>query len=95
MLTADVSGGESKFWCCKEQYYTGMWTIRSINHGKLDVAKQETARVNVDTLEISEFKWTEAGKFNSDDCYICYYGQESLRRMEEPSESIMKCSTWV
>ena len=72
-----------------------MWTIRSINHGKLDVAKQETARVNVDTLEISEFKWTEAGKFNSDDCYICYYGQESLRRMEEPSESIMKCSTWV
>ena len=75
-----VSGGESKFWCCKEQYYTGTWNSRSMNQGKLDVVKQETARVNVDTLGISEFKWTETGKFNSDDCYIYYCGQESLRR---------------
>ena len=51
-----------------------------MNQGKLELAKQETARVNVDILGISELKWTGMGEFNSDDHYIYYCGQESLRR---------------
>ena len=68
-----------------------------MNQGKLDVAKQEIARVNVDILGISELRWTRMGEFNSDDYYIYYCGQESLRRN---GVAIMvnkspKCSTWV
>ena len=51
-----------------------------MNQGKLDVVKQEMARVNIDTLGISELKWTRMGEFNPDDHYIYYCGQESLRR---------------
>ena len=51
-----------------------------MNQGKLEVVKQEMARVNIDILAISELKWTGMGKFNSDDHYIYYCGQESLRR---------------
>ena len=51
-----------------------------MNQGNLEVVKQEMARVNIDVLGISELKWTGNGKFNSDDHYICYCGQESLRR---------------
>ena len=51
-----------------------------MNQGKLKVVKQEMARVNIDTLGISELKWTGMGEFNSDDHYIYYCGQESLRR---------------
>ena len=51
-----------------------------MNQSKLEVVKQEMARVNVDILEISELKWTEMGEFNSDDHYIYYCWQESLRR---------------
>ena len=51
-----------------------------MNQGKLEVIKQEMERVNVDILEISELKWTRMGEFNSDDHYIYYCGQESLRR---------------
>ena len=51
-----------------------------MNQGKLEVVKQEMARVNVDILGISELKWTGMGEFNSDDHYIYYFGQESLRR---------------
>ena len=51
-----------------------------MNQGKLEVVKQEMARVNLDILGISELKWTGMGKFNSDDNYIYYCGQESLRR---------------
>ena len=51
-----------------------------MNQGKLDVVKQEMARVNTDTLGISELKWTGMGEFNSDDHYIYYCGKESLRR---------------
>ena len=54
--------------------------VRSMNQDKLDVVRQEMARVNTDILEISELKWTGMGKYNSDDCYIYYCGQESLRR---------------
>ena len=61
----------------------GTWNVRFMNQGKLEVVKQETARVNVDILGISEPKWTGMGEFNSDDHYIYYIyycGQEPLRR---------------
>ena len=63
----DVTGDGSKVQCCEEQYFIGAWNIRSVNQGKLEVTKQETARVNVDILGISELKWTGMGEFNSDD----------------------------
>ena len=75
-----VSGGESKDQSSKEQYCIGTWNVRSMNQGKLEVVKQEMARVNVDILGISKLKWTGMGEFNSDDHYIYYCGQESLRR---------------
>ena len=76
----DVTGDRSKVQCCKEQYWIGTWNVRSMNQGKLEVVKQEMARVNVDILGISKLKWTGMDEFNSDDHYICYCGQESLRR---------------
>ena len=75
-----VTGDRSNVRCSKEQYRIGTWNVRSMNQGKLEVVKQEMATVNVDILGISELKWTGMGKFNSDDHYIYYYGQESLRR---------------
>ena len=63
----DVNGDRSKVRCCKEQYCIGTWNIRAVNQGKLQMVKQEMARVNVDILGISEIKWTEMGEFNSDD----------------------------
>ena len=56
------------------------WNVRSKNQGKLEVIEQEMARVNINILGISELKWTRMGEFNSDDHYIYYCGQESLRR---------------
>ena len=76
----DVTGDGSKVQCCKEQYCIGTWNVRSMNQGKLEVVKQEMARVNIDILGISELKWTGMGEFNSFDRYIYYCGQESLRR---------------
>ena len=75
-----MTGDRSKIRCYKEQYCIGTWNVRSMNQGKLEVVKQEMARVNVDILEISELKWNGIGEFNSDDHYIYYCGQESLRR---------------
>ena len=57
----DVSGGESKVQFCKEQYRIGTWNSRFMNQGKLEVVKQEMARVNIDILGISELKWTGMG----------------------------------
>ena len=76
----DVTGDGSKVRCYKEQYCIGNWNARSMNLGKLEVVKEEMARVNIDILGISEQKWTGMGEFNSDDHYIYYCGQESLRR---------------
>ena len=76
----DVTGDRSKFQCSKEQYCIGTWNVRSMNQDKLEVVKQQMARVNVDILGISELKRTGIGEFNSDDHYIYYCGQESLRR---------------
>ena len=71
-----------------------------MNQGKLEVVKQEMARVNIDILGISELKWTGMGEFNSDDHYIYYCGQESLRRNGIAIKPIIvnkspKCSTWM
>ena len=76
----DVAGDRSKVQCCKEQYCIGTWNVRSMNQGKLEVVKQEMARVNIYILGISEVKWTAMGKYNSDEHYIYYCCQESLRR---------------
>ena len=68
-----------------------------MNLGKLEVVKQEMARVNIDILGISELKWTGMGEFNSDGHYIYYCVQESLRRngVAIIVNSSLKCSTWV
>ena len=76
----DVTGDRSKVQCCKEQYCIRTRNVQSMNQGKLEVGKQEMARVNVDILGISELKWTGMGELNSDDHYVYYSGQESLRR---------------
>ena len=78
----DVTGNGSKVRSFKEQYYIGTWNVRSMNQGKLEVVKQEMARVNINILGISELKWTGRGEFNSDDHYIYYCGKQSLRRNE-------------
>ena len=57
-----------------------IWNVSSMNQGKLEVVKQEMARMNIDILGISELKWTGMGEYNSDDHYIYYCRQESLRR---------------
>ena len=76
----DVTGERSKIRCCKEQYCIGTWNVRSMNQGKLEVVKQEMARVNVDILGISELKWTGMGEFNSDDHNVYCCRQQSPRR---------------
>ena len=71
--------------------------VTSMNQGKLEVIKQEMARVNIDILGISDLKWTGMGEFNSDDHYIYYCGQESLRRngVGIMINKSLKCSTWM
>ena len=76
----DVIGDGSKLRCSKEQYCLGTWNVMSMNQGKLEVVKQEMARVNINILGISKLKWTGMGEFDSDDYYTYYCGQESLRR---------------
>ena len=75
-----LTGDGSKVRCCKEQYCTGTWNVRSMNQSKLKLVKQDMARVNINVLGISELKQTRMGKFNSDDHCIYYCGLESLRR---------------
>ena len=76
----EASGGDSKVWCCKEQYCIGTWNVRSMNQSKLNVVKQEMVRISISILGINELKWMGMGKFNSNDHYIYYCEQESLRR---------------
>ena len=83
--SCDVTGDRGKVQCYKEQYCIGTWNVRSMNQGKLKVVKQEMARVNVNILGISILKWTGMGEFNSDDHYMYYCGQESLRINGGPS----------
>ena len=86
----DVSCGKSKAQCCNEQYCIETWNVRSMNQGKLEVVKQEMARVNIDIPGISELKWTRMGEFNSEDHYIYYCGQDSPRKN---GIGPMNCST--
>ena len=78
----DVTDDRSKVQCCREQYCTGTWNVRSTNQGKLEVVNWEMARLNVDIQGLSKLRWTGMGEFNSDNRYIYYCGQESLRRMK-------------
>ena len=78
----DVSGGESKVRCCKEQNFIGTWNVRSTNEGKLEVIKQEMARVNINILGISKLKWTGMDKVNSDDHLSTTVGETPLEEME-------------
>ena len=78
----DVTGDGSKVWCWKEKYWKGNWNVWSMNQGKLEVVKQEMARVNIDILGISKQKWIGMSDFNSDDHYSYDCGQKSLRRNE-------------
>ena len=73
----DGTGDRSKVRCCKEPYCIGTGNVSSMNQGKLEMVKQEMARVKINILGI---RWTGMGEFNSDDHYIYYCGQESLRR---------------
>ena len=94
----DVTGDGSKVQCCKEQYCTGTWNVRSMNQGKLEVVEQEMARVNISILRIRKLKWTGMGGFNLDDHYTYYCGEESLRKKwssPHSQQTILKCSTWV
>ena len=75
-----MTGDQSKVQRCKEQYCIGTRNVRSMNQGKLEMVKQEMARVNTDILEISELKWTRMGEFNSNNHCNYNCGQESLRR---------------
>ena len=76
----DVTGDRSKVQYYKEQYCIGTWNVRSVNQGKLEMIKQEMARMNIDILGISKLKRTGMGEFNSDDHYIYNCEKESLRR---------------
>ena len=94
----DVTGDGSKDRCCKEQYCIGTWNVRSMNQGKLEVIKQEMAKVNINILGISELRWTEMGEFNSHDHYVYHCGQESLRRYGVAiivNKKSLKCSSWI
>ena len=75
-----MTGDGSKVQYFKEQYCIETWNVSSMNQGKLEVIKQETARVNIDILGRGELKWTGMGEFISDDYYIYCCGQESLTR---------------
>ena len=78
----DVTGDGSKVRCYKEQYCIGTWNVRSTIQGKLEVVKQEMARVNVNILGINELKWTEMDEFNSDDHLSPTVGKNPLKEME-------------
>ena len=82
-LAVDVTGDGSKVRYRKEQYGKGTWKLKSKNHGKLEVVKQEMVRVNIDISEISELKWIRMHKFNSDNHKISTTGGKNpLEEME-------------
>jgi len=91
----DVTGDGIKVWCCKEHYCIGIWNVGSMNQGKLEVVKQEMARVNTDILGISELRWTGMGELNSDNHSIYYCGEKSLRRNEVAIIVHKSLSTWI
>ena len=100
------SGNNAQLWMClalkvqscKEKCCIGTWNVRSMSQGKLDMVKQEMAKVNIDILGINVLKWMGMGGFNSDDHSIYYCGQESLKRNGVAfivRQKSPNCSTWV
>ena len=77
-----VTGDVSKVRCCKEQYCIGTWNVRSMNQGKLEVFKQEMARVYIDILGISELRWTGMGEFTQMTIISTTVGKYPLEEME-------------
>ena len=93
---ADVTGDRSKVQCCKKQYCIGIWNVRSMNQGKLEVVKRD-GKSECQHSRNQRTKWTGVGEFNADDHYIYYCGQESLRRNGVAimgQQESLKCSTW-
>ena len=78
----DVTGDGSKVRCCKEQYCIGAWNVRSMNQGRLEVVKQEMARVNINILGITETKWIGMGKFDSDNIITTIVCKNPLKEMK-------------
>ena len=78
----DVTGDRNKVQCCKEQYCIGTWNVRSMNQGKLEVVKQEMGRVNINTLGISELKWTGMGDLIQMTIISTTVGRNPLEEME-------------
>ena len=81
----DVAGDGSKVQCCKEQYFIGTWNGMSMNQGKLEVVKQEMARVNIDILGISELKWTGMVNLIQRTIISTTVHKNPLEEMEQPS----------
>ena len=77
-----MTGDRSKVGCCEEQYCIGTWNVRSMNQGKLEVVKQEMARVNVNILGISELKWTGMGELTQMTIISTTVGRNPLEEME-------------
>ena len=77
----DVTGGGSKVQHCKERYCIGTWNVRPKNQGRLEVVKQEMARVNINILGISKLKWTGMGEFNSDNITSTIVGKNPVEEM--------------
>ena len=96
-IPSQVTGDRSKVRCCKEQYCIGTWNVRSMNQGKLEVVKQEIARVNLDILGISEINWTGMGEFNSMTIISTTMGKNPSREINShhSKENTPKCNTWV
>ena len=78
----DVTGDGSKVHCSEQQYCIEIWNVKSMNQGKLEVVKQEMARVNINILGISELKWTGIGGFNLDVLMHTSVGKNVLEEME-------------
>ena len=90
----DVTGDRRKVLYYKEQYCIGTWNVRSMNQGKLEVVKQEMARVNVDILGISKLKWTGMAEFNSDDHLLLQAGIPQKKwSSHNGQQKSPKCST--
>ena len=78
----DVNGDRSKVWCYKDQYCIGTWNVRSMNQGKLEVVKQEMARVKVSILGISKLKWTGMGELTQMTIIFTTVDRNPLEEME-------------
>ena len=93
----DVTGDGSKVQCRKEQYCIGTWNVRSMNQGKLEVVKQEMARVNINILGISELRWTGMGEFNSEPLHLLLWARIPEKKWSSPhsQQKSPKCSTWM